>query len=113
MTNQYTVEAAFRYAADGPSAPSMFDWLDTVVEHLEDLGVDDVMVVSDTEDSSFVISLLVTTQSGDMPENIVGMGMSSLRTAFHACQASTPGWPSVFDAIKWVNLTAARPMVVA
>lgn len=89
----FAVEADFSYkfaAADG----DIVAFMDTVVDHLtEALHAEDVFVVLDEDRATFALHTLVPSYEGESVETIVGKGMGLFRTAFHACNASTPNWP--------------------
>lgn len=88
----FAVEADFNYKFDGDGG-DIVAFMDTVVDHLtEALEAKDVFVILDEDAQTFTLSSLVTSYEGESVETIVGKGMGLFRTAFHACNASTPNW---------------------
>lgn len=104
----FTMDAVFGYSTnDGTNDPGPF--FEAVVEHLESLGIDDVNLVADLALQRFTISILIQGDSVDPDvEDVVRKGMVTLRTAFHACEAWTPGWPTPVEAFLGVELTPAE-----
>lgn len=103
IINYCTVDASFRYLPAETDEFTMDETLDQIVDHLYELGVEDLNVVADTVKSIVDISLAVPAHSGDSIETVIGKAMGMLRTAFHACDAGTPGWPST----SWEMLLTA------
>lgn len=104
----YVLEASFSYTFSDDETPDISSFLDQVVDHLQDdLGVGDVTVVLDKGVSEFSMSLLIPSYDQESIETVVGKGMGLLRTAFHKCEAHTPGWPTVHEALLGVKVTPA------
>lgn len=111
MTSVYfTLDAAFSYSFTEDAAENdITSALDSIVEHLEDcLGVEDVFVVCDEHARTFTVSQLVASNELDSIETVVGRGMGALRTAFHACDNHTPGWPSPQEALLSVHVSPTQ-----
>lgn len=102
----YALEAHFGYMLTGEE--SIVPFLDAVTEHLRELGVEDVFVVSDETEREFTTSQLVTSNAGESIETVVGKGMGALRAAFHACQGQTPDWPMPKEALLSVSVSPVR-----
>lgn len=107
--NYYTLDAKFSYTLGDDDDIVVF--LDDVVQHLEDLGVDDVIVALDSADQVFTVSQLIGSTTGESVETVVGKGLGALRTAFHACNGGTNGWPTIKEAFLGVNVEPATLLV--
>ena len=111
MINYYTMDVHFAYEMfEGEDPGQIGDFMDGVVEHLQDaLSVDDVSLILDEENRSFMVSMLTETVEGDAVETMVGKGMGALRTALHFCGGHTPDWPEINEALRFngVSLTPA------
>lgn len=104
----YAVEADFTYSFDGEGG-DIVAFMDSVVDHInESLDADDVFVVLNEDNQSFTISCVVTSPDGESIETVVGKGMGLFRTAFHACNGSTPDWPTLNEALRSVRATLAE-----
>lgn len=103
----YALEAHFSYDLTGGDE-SIVPFLDAVTEHLRELGVEDVFVVSDEAAHEFTTSQLITSTAGESIETVVGKGMGALRTAFHTCQGQTPGWPATREALLSVSVSPVQ-----
>ena len=109
----YKLQASFLCKGETPD-DSMEDLLDKVDHHLaEVLGARGVHVVSDGESDTFVVSMLVEANAGDSPETVVGMGLGTIRTAFHAHDANTPGWEAAVPTFQGVALEALSDADIA
>lgn len=104
MTNNYVLDAKFSFTFEGEGEPDIVGFLDHVVEHLETLGADDVFIVSDENGQTFLVSQVIASNDGETIETVVGKGMGLLRTSFHACDGSTPGWPTAEQALLSVHI---------
>ncbi|MDQ1745785.1 MAG: hypothetical protein QOD07_48 [Frankiaceae bacterium] len=110
----WLLEADFSYTmteSDGEHTgyDDITQFLDAVVTHLEDaLAVEDVTLVLDEEGQAFSVSLLVTSPAEESIETVVGKGMGLLRTAFHACDGHTPGWPGLKQMLMGVKVSQAK-----
>lgn len=94
MNNVFSLEADFTYIPE-PSAPPMEAFLDLAWQHLvEKLDVRSLDIISDHEARSFSVSQSVEAPSQESVETTIGRALGTLRTAFHACGAGTPGWPT-------------------
>ena len=103
-TTQFSLDAAFSYTlVEGED--SIVEFLDAVSDHLDELGAADVLIVADEDAQTFTISQLVASHDGESIETVVGKGMGLLRTAFHACQGTTSGWPTSREALVSVRVT--------
>lgn len=109
MPDYYTVETDFSYTVDdtidGDASPTQF--LDAVAEHLQELKVDDLMIFADEDVQTFTVSLLVEVAAGGQVEDAVGTCMGLLRTAFHAGNGTTRGWPTPQEAFLTARVTPA------
>lgn len=87
----FQIKADFRYEGVGLA---MDDFLDAVYEHLT--SAIDCGPVSIVSDGNAEFTTLVTLDRDDdtLVEQALLQGMSTLRTAFHAVGAATPGWPT-------------------
>lgn len=110
----WVLEAVFSYVFteddndDHNEYDNITSFLDGVVTHLEnDLSYEGVTVVLNEEKSMFVCSLLVPSASEESIETVVGKGMGAIRTAFHACNGHTPGWPALKEILQGVHVTPA------
>lgn len=107
----YTLDATFDYVP-GEGEPTELDtMLDNVVEHLMDLDARDVNIVADTSINTFALSHVVLAHPGESIETVLGRGMGTVRAAFHACEAGTPGWPSLDKMLTYVAVTPSRELV--
>jgi hypothetical protein len=68
--------------------------LDRVMEELLRLGAEDVAIGGAMQAGEVDISLTVEATS---PEDAVAKGMTTIRTAIHAAEGHTPGWPRFDD----------------
>lgn len=102
-SRHYALDARFSYTLT-PDEKSIVKFMDRVVAHLESLGVEDVMVVSDEDAQTFMISQLVGSSEGETIETVVGKGMGALRTAFHVCDGRTDDWPTPREALLGVEI---------
>lgn len=101
----YALEASFKFHSN-ESDPSLEDWLDGVSEHLSKLAAKDVSIASSGVDSTFAVSWVVEVADEAAIHDVVKTGMDALRTAFHACEASTADWPTPAAAIHGgINVT--------
>lgn len=101
----YGLDASFKFTSVGDDAPLMEDWLDSVSDHLDELHAKDVSIVSEGESSAFTISLVVEVKDDAEIHDVVKVGISTLRTAFHACGAGTPDWPTTVEAMGIVSIS--------
>lgn len=91
-TTVFQIEADFCYHRESQD-PDLAGFLDLVYEHLTvALDCPPVSLVSEG-DRSFTVLMTVEASDGQLPEEIMGGGLSTLRAAFHAVGAATPGWP--------------------
>lgn len=103
-TPYFTVEADFKYDIDSEAIPTE-EFFDAVAGHLAQLGAEDIMIVLDGDSRCFSLSLLVASREHESIETVVGKGMGLMRTAFHACDARTPRWPSMDKALRSMLVT--------
>jgi hypothetical protein len=68
--------------------------MDRVMEELLHLGAEDPAIGGAMQTGEVEISLNVEAPS---PEDAVPMAMTMIRTAIHAAEGSTPGWPRFDD----------------
>ncbi|KAA1378314.1 hypothetical protein [Aeromicrobium fastidiosum] len=111
----YTLEATFAYVAYESDSYTMDATLDQIVDHLLDLDARDVSLVADLgddqSDGQFALSLIVPSHPGESIETVLGRGMGTVRAAFHACEAATPGWPSLSEMLTYVSVQPSREQV--
>lgn len=99
----HTVGADFHYRFTDPANADASAFFDDVVDHLQNkLDAEDVFLAVDHNSQTFRLSLLVGTPPEDKVEQIIKLAMDAMRTAFHACGASTPDWPGPGHAIAEV-----------
>jgi hypothetical protein len=105
----YTVAAEFTYSFTHDAACacdcSIEPYLESVVEHLDGLAADDVTLVVDEDAKWFSLSVLVSAYEAESIESVVGKALGLLRTAFHACDVATPGWPTNNEAVRFKSVT--------
>jgi len=106
MPDYYTVEADFSYTVDDDESPMQF--LDAVADHLQELKADDLMIFADEDAQTFTVSLLVEVAAKGPVEDAVGKCMGSLRTAFHAANGTTRGWPTPQEAFLTARVSPAE-----
>ena len=122
--NIYTLEADFQYIVEPQDALTMEQFLDLAYEHLvSELLVADLNIISEEATRSLSVSLSVSAPSGESVETTIGRGLGTLRTAFHACGAGTPNWPTTelveFCSVRLVQtvpdhgLATGHPELVA
>ncbi len=99
------LDASFMFLATDPGDPSMEDWLDAVSDHLAKLDAKDVSIISEGASGLFTVSLVVEASDDFEVHDVVKDGIDLLRTAFHACGAGTPGWPTARDAMSGVTVS--------
>lgn len=100
----YALDASFSFVATDPSDPELADWLDSVSDHLAELGASDVSIVSESTSLVFTISLVVESATDEV-HAAVKDGIDTLRTAFHACGAGTPDWLTPGEALGGVRIS--------
>ncbi len=71
------------------------------------------MVITDEDAKTILVSLIVPGTSEEPIEDIVGRGMTLMRTAFHACNGGTPQWPTPREALLGVSVSPAEVLVPA
>lgn len=106
-TPYYTVASKFSYTMDDETDASPSQFLDAVAQHLYELGAEDVAIFADIAAQTFMVSLIVPSPTGQTVETVVGVAMGLLRTAFHACDGATEGWPTPREAFQGVTVTPA------
>lgn len=103
----FVIDARFSYTPKAEEAP-ISDFLDLVMEHLDELGARDVFIALDQDRREFTLSHVVISNAGESIETVVGKGMGVLRTAFHACEGDTPSWPKFPEVLLYVGVTPAQ-----
>ena len=93
-------EKLTREAVDG--------FVDLFVAELERIGAEDIDVSTDV--STGCITASVTTEADDLPSAQVSGG-GTIRTAFHAAGAATPGWSVHWTKAKTVPEEDSHPEV--
>ncbi len=83
-----------------PPAAEAEALLDLVVAELEEVGAEDISVVADADGGTISVSVSVVA---DDLESAQDRGNGTIRTAFHAAGAHTPGW-----TIDWTSASATR-----
>ena len=102
-TKWYTVSAEFTYQISD-SESSIQEYLDAVADHLDELNAEDVAMTLDEDTQWFSVSVLVGVYEETSPEAIVGEAIGLMRTAFHACDMSTPEWPTNREAVRFKSV---------
>jgi hypothetical protein len=74
----------------GPDPDHLEAALDRVMEELVRLGVEDPAIGGKLSSGEVEISITVEAESY---EQAVSKAMGTIRTAIHAAEVSTPGWP--------------------
>jgi hypothetical protein len=107
--NNFTVEAEFTYVVDSDDPMVVESFLDNVAEHLCELDAEDVSIILDQVAREFSVSLLIRSNEGESAETVVGKAMGLWRTAFHACNARTPEWPTtIHEALQGVRVRRVK-----
>lgn len=102
MTVRYLVEACFGYESDDGS--EMVEFLDAVVDHLQDALRATELLVTSHPDGRFNAEVVVSVADDEHVEHAVAQAMTQFRTAFHACDAATTEWPTPSDAVEKVRV---------
>lgn len=101
-----TMTVRFNVTENGPStAEDLESFLDGVIEELLRLdGIEDSTVSASL--SKRIVTIMVTVDAPS-PEGAAAIGMTSIRTAFHAAGAATPDWPTFHDLAIGTDLVGA------
>jgi uncharacterized protein YqgV (UPF0045/DUF77 family) len=105
MTYRYLVD--FKFDSATKDADTFDTFLDRVIEELDKIGVEADVTASLT---AYEASFSLVTDGLSMDQ--VFQAMSDLRTALHAAQSVTAGWPSPAE-IMLVGTRCGTPTVVA
>jgi hypothetical protein len=103
--SHHTVTADFIYVFTDPATDAS-GFFEAIVSHLYDLDAQDVFLAIDHKAATFTLSLMVEAQEEKM-ESIIAKGLGTMRSAFHACGASTPDWPTASEAMVKVEACSA------
>jgi hypothetical protein len=88
--NGYVIDIAFQAAAQDAEAFDAF--LDRVMDELSNIGVEsDVTASLSRYEASFSIP------AADLSADSLIASVAALRTALHAAECGTPGWPSAHE----------------
>jgi hypothetical protein len=94
----YRLEAGFRFHRTEADDPMLNEFLDRVDIQLDSLGAKDVAIISDAEDSTFLVALWA---DGESDELAFSAALRLLRQAFHNEDCETPDWP------RWAQFLSA------
>ena len=107
-TPYYTVEADFSYDKF-TSTEHLTQFVDDVADHLYGLDGEDISISLNRDKAELSVSLLISSHEYESIETVVGKAMGMMRTAFHACNAATPHWPTIGQDFLSVHV---RPAIV-
>lgn len=102
----HTVAADFTYRFPSDQADES-GFFDAVVDHLHELGMDDVFLAVDHGAKTLTLSVLVTSAATDVVE-VINVGIGAMRAAFQACGGATPEWPTPHEAVAIVDVTTVN-----
>jgi len=82
-----------------PSQQQVESFVDKFVEELEVIQAEDIDVSTNLSECTITVS--VTTENGDMLDAQI-KGSGTIRSAFHAAGAATPGWSIAWTSAKTI-----------